>query len=335
MKLTLDYLKQSIQDCPLPLSPNVKAKCSVDFETKDKVKMSKLGVNALTILAIVEYVDTVKPDDASELLTLASQIATFIKGSMRTGGNDVGSLVQKIHLSNANALLDMDHEFRDRYYQGQVAFALARMTFLAQQNKWTALLENKDSWMETAEAAVAYMVKVDSLETDDALFTFDHWILYAIAEMHAVGHELPVHFVDHAMRNVQVASKYQNGVPDEKEDFDDVDRLGIFYDDLSSTATATKSEGICAVIDVLEQKGKDWKLAFDTATLAIRYQLQTQYQPEEAMYMRNPQRILGGFHSSILSTDLRNDYTQHNLCSLICMAHIMEKKGIKAAIQNA
>jgi hypothetical protein len=85
MKLTLDYLKQSIQDCPLPLSPNVKAKCSVDFETKDKVKMSKLGVNALTILAIVEYVDAVKPDDATELLTLASQIAVFVKGSMRTG----------------------------------------------------------------------------------------------------------------------------------------------------------------------------------------------------------------------------------------------------------
>jgi hypothetical protein len=51
--------------------------------------------------------------------------------------------------------------------------------------------------------------------------------------------------------------------------------LGIFYDDLSSTATATKSEGICAVIDLLEKKGKDWKLAFDTASLSIRYQLQT------------------------------------------------------------
>ena len=131
-----------------------------------------------------------------------------------------------------------------------------------------------------------------------------------------------------------MASKYQNGVPDETEDFDDLDRLGIYYDDLSSAATATKSEGLCAVIDLLEKKGEDWKLAFETSSLSIRYQLQTQYQPEEAMYMRNPQRILGGFHSSVLTTDLRNDYSQHNLCSLICMARALEKKGTGAAARR-
>jgi hypothetical protein len=337
MKLTLDYLKQSIQDCPLPLSPldNKRTKCSVDFETQDKVKMANLGVNALTILAIVEYVDAVKPDDAMELLNLASQIADYLEGSMYTDGEHAGRMVQKIHLSNDNALLDIDKDFFVRYYQGQVTFALARMTHLAVQNKWTALLKKKESWMKTAEAAAAYMIKWDSEEEDDAEFTFDHWLLYGISEMDAAGYEIPPAFIQHTMRTVKVASKYQNGVPDAEKDFDDLDRLGIYYDDLSSTATATKSEGLCAVIDLLEKKGEDWQLAYDTATLSIRYQLQTQYQPEEALYMRNPQRILGGFHNSILATDLRNDYTQHNLCSLICMARVMEKKGIKAAIEKA
>lgn len=334
MERTLGYLKQSIQDCPIPLSPDKKAKCSVDFETEDKVKMANLGVNALTVLAIVEYVDAVKPIDSSELLVLASQIAEYLEGSMHPDGEHAGSLVQKVHLSNDNKLLEIDTKFFVRYFHGEVAFALSRMTFLAQENKWTTLYNQRKSWMKTAEAVVSYMVTMDMKEADDSEFTFDHWLLYAIAEMDAVGHELPAQFIKHVVRSVKVVSKYQNGVPDVTKDFDDVDRLGIYYDDLSSTATATKSEGLCAVIDLLEKKGEDWKLAYDTSSLSIRYQLQTQYQPEEAMYMRNPQRILGGFHSSVLTTDLRNDYSQHNLCSLICMASVMDKKGSGAAARK-
>eukprot|EP00545_Synedropsis_sp_CCMP1620_P011318 CAMPEP_0119015296 /NCGR_PEP_ID=MMETSP1176-20130426/10755_1 /TAXON_ID=265551 /ORGANISM="Synedropsis recta cf, Strain CCMP1620" /LENGTH=684 /DNA_ID=CAMNT_0006968575 /DNA_START=51 /DNA_END=2108 /DNA_ORIENTATION=+ len=328
MKLTLGYLKQSIQDCPLPLHPEKTAKCSVDFESKDKLKMAKLGVNALTILAIVEYVDAVRPDDATELLQLASSIADFVQGSMR----DDGSFVQKIHLSTENTLLDVDDDFFVRYYQGEVTFALARMTHLAQQNKWSALLPKTAGWMTTAEQAALSIIKTDALEEDDAAFTFDHWLLYGIAEMDATeGFDVPDSFVDHAVRTTEVASKWQNGNVDAKEEPDDIDRLGIYYDDLSSTATATKSEGLCVVIDLLEKKKKNWKLAFDTAVLSVRYQLQAQYQPEEAMFMRNPQRILGGFHDSILSSELRNDYTQHNLCSLLCLSHVMEKRGIKSA----
>jgi hypothetical protein len=325
MKLTLGYLRQSIQDCPLPMNPEKTAKCSVDFESKDKVKMAKLGVNALAILSIVEYVDAVRPDDSTELLQLASSIADFVQGSIR----EDGSFVQKIHLSSENTLLDVDEEFYVRYYQGEVTFALARMTHLAQQNKWSTLLPKTTEWMKTAEQAADYIVQTDELEKDDAEFTFDHWLMYGIAEMDAAGFDVPDSFVDHAVRTTAVASKWQNVNVDIKEDPDDVDRLGIYYDDLSSTATATKSEGLCAVIDLLEKKKKDWKLAYDTSALSIRYQLQNQYQPEEAMFMRNPQRILGGFHNSILSTDLRNDYTQHNLCSLLCLKHAMEKRGFK------
>lgn len=326
MKLTLGYLRQSIQDCPLPLHPEQTAKCSVDFESKDKMKMAKLGVNALTILAIVEYVDAVHPDDATELLQLASSIADFVQGSMR----DDGSFVQKIHLSTDNTLMDVDEQFFVRYYQGEVTFALARMTHLAQQNKWSNLIPKTAEWMKTAEKAAAFIVKTDEQEEDDANFTFDHWLMYGIAEMDAAGFDVPDSFVNHAVRTTAVASKWQNGNVDPKEDPDDVDRLGIFYDDVSATATATKSEGLCAVINLLEKKKKDWKLAFDTSVLSIRYQLQAQYQPEEAMFMRNPQRILGGFHNSILSTDLRNDYTQHNLCSLLCLSRVMEKRGLKS-----
>jgi hypothetical protein len=328
MSRTLAYLKQSVQDCPLPLSPDKKAKCCVDFETKDKLKMANLGVNALTILAIVEYVDAVKPDDTNDLLKLASLIAEYVEGSIRMVGDHVGSLVHKIHLSNENTLLDIDKDFYVRYFHGEVAFALARMVFLAQKNSWTDFLAKKDELLRMANSAISNLVKTDSQEPDKD-FTFDHWLLNGISEMNAVGYEIPPDFVKHVVRSVQVVSKYQNGIPDEKIDFDDVDRLGIYYDDLSSIATATKSEGLCAIIDLLEKKGEDWKVAFDAAALSIRYQLQTQYQPEVAMYLRNPQRILGGFHSSILASDLRNDFSQHNLCSLICMANIMEKKGMK------
>jgi hypothetical protein len=320
MKLTLDYLKNTIQTCPIPNEPSKTAKCSIDYETKNKVKMSQLGVNAMTVLAIIEYVDAVQPEEKLELLGLARQIATYIHGSQK----DDGSFVQKIHLNDKNGLLDVDEEFFVRYYQGEVSYALARLTTLSKKNQWPKI---ESSWITTAEKAASFMIQTDS-EEDDADFTFDNWLMMGIGEMHRAGHELPESFVEHAVRTVSVANKWQSV---EEENHEELDRVGIFYDDLSSTATATKSEGLCYIIDLLEKKGKDWKLAYDTMVLSVRYQLQTQYHPEEAMYMRNPQRILGGFHGSIVSYDMRNDYTHHGATSMVCLAQFMERKAMKSS----
>mmetsp|Transcript_1678 Transcript_1678/g.2471 ORF Transcript_1678/g.2471 Transcript_1678/m.2471 type:complete len:717 (+) Transcript_1678:107-2257(+) len=335
MRLSLDYLAKTIEDCPIPNAAiskvkEKKAKCSVDYETKQASKISKLGVNAMAILAICEHLDAVPlPSETvkGNVLQVVFQLARYVRGSWldevsSEGGMKSERFIHKIHLDKeTNNLIDMDLDYSVRSHYGEVSFALARMVTLAQKNRWNVLLKDQDDWLEMSTKAAFRMISFD-MEVDEPDFTFDHWLLYAINELDTLLPETPYRkykqlFLQYAIRSVQIARRWQTI---EDKNPDDLDQLGIYYDDLSSTSTAIKSEGLCAILPLLKGEDHIQKVALDTALLSLKYQLQTQYQAETAMYMRNPQRILGGFASSIISSDLRNDATSHNVASLLCIA---------------
>jgi hypothetical protein len=114
----------------------------------------------------------------------------------------------------------------------------------------------------------------------------------------------------------------------------DQDRNGIYsrpdvsgedMQSLSSCATATKSEGLCAVYPAIQKHAPESaKMILDSVKWGIRYQLGAQFQPEQAMYMKKPAKILGALAKNILQTETRNDYSQHNLCSFLCLARMLE-----------
>lgn len=56
------------------------------------------------------------------------------------------------------------------------------------------------------------------------------------------------------------------------------------------------------------------------------FQLQTQFIGETAMYVDNPQKVLGGIKKSLTDYELRIDYTQHNISSLLGMYSILTEK---------
>ena len=192
-----------------------------------------------------------------------------------------------------------------------------------------------EKYLATATKAAHWIVAQES-KVDDADFTVDHWLLYAIAEMTIAADDT---LVDHAMRTVKVARHFQNA---EMKNEDELDQVGIYYEDFSATASATKAEGLCAVYELSVAKGKleSAVIIMESVTLSLRYQLQTQYRPEQAIYMRDPNRILGGFHESIAESKMRMDYTQHNLSSLLCMKRMLDLearnlnngKGIKVSV---
>jgi hypothetical protein len=74
--------------------------------------------------------------------------------------------------------------------------------------------------------------------------------------------------------------------------------------------------------NLLEYKAK---LIKDTAVDGVRYQLKAQFGPELAMYMPDPERIIGGVRKAIDYTQMRNDYTQHNLSSFLCLANLLSE----------
>jgi len=361
MALTLRYLLSTIQDCPIPnqeqhdKNTNM-VKCSVEHETKKATKISKLGVNAMAIIAICEYVDAVRPSSevTNDLLNLVYQLVQYLQGSwLSTNSFSEGDsmneqFIHKIQLdkeSNKLVAIDLDYYVRSHY--GEVSFALARMLTLAKNNKWTVLLNDQKEWLDLANKVALFIITKDRQEeikkqqeqeksVDDneevmnaATFIFDHWLLNAIAALDVIDPNQHIYdklFYEYARRSVSTAHKWQTTeeAHDKGEDNDDLDQMGVYYDDLSSTMTAITSEGLCAILPYLQkrqqQNGKEFQLAFHSAMLALQYQLQTQYRPETAMYMRDPKRILGGFASSIQDTQMRIDATSHNLSSILCMA---------------
>ena len=318
LDLSTKYLNGNVVDCPIPLHPEGKerGKCLLDYEAHGH-RMSKLGANAITLLALLEYMEVT---GTTEYLSTVLGLAKYLTGSQRQDG----SFVHKIYLGFQSTgdpleLERRDDEYYVRYYTGEVVFALTKLWRYNQ--RWKASSATvAQGWLDVSVKGVNYIVDTDRKQDSDAKFVFDHWLLYGIAEYYHARQDVPSEWIDHAKRSLQVARKFQTTQSDDPEE------NGFYYDDTSSTATATTTEGLCAIYPLLEESEHQDDLV-NSVTLAVRFQLQSQYRPELAMHMREPNRIEGAFRSSLDGYDVRNDFTQHNACSILCLADVLEERS--------
>jgi hypothetical protein len=322
----LDYLLKFIQSCPIPYDDpnnnnNKVGKCVVVTQRKGFEKSSNFGDNALTLLAIVQYMDATDGDTTTRYEKVARDLASFIVGSQKKDGSLVPSTIittalSKLELFDENAFV--------RENQGQATFCLAKLhrTF----TKYS--LEVEDEWMTVASLSAHYIVAhdADALQDDD--LPNDYWLMYGIGEMHSIQPDPTLQ--QYALKTVRIIQKHQSSPEVADNNQDGIDRLGIFYGGLSVTSTAMYTQGQCAVYDMAMDIGAhdDAAHILDSVILGIRYQLQAQHGPETAMHMKDPFSIVGAFHESIVKTDMRNDSTQHNLSSMLCLARILlESRG--------
>ena len=63
--------------------------------------------------------------------------------------------------------------------------------------------------------------------------------------------------------------------------------------------------------------------------LAISFQLQAQFRRESAMYLPSPPRAVGGFHRHLTNFEVRIDYVQHNISSILGLLKI--ESGLERA----
>jgi hypothetical protein len=265
-----------------------------------------LGLNSLTILAVAEY--TQATGDL-QYLERAKSIAAYVVSCQK----DDGSFVQKVGEPDN----ELDEDFYVKDYQGEATFGLARM-----YNVVKALGQKPvEAWMKVADLAAHCIVDRDGSIDDDNL-SLDHWLMHGIAEM---GSHHKKH-LQHCIRMIEVTSNRQ--VQESTRDMEK-DRLGIFGGSNSGAATATKTEGMCAVHNLFAKKNPEIaSKILETAILAVRFQLQLQFRPETAMYMPDPPRVLGGFHASLNNFEMRTDYTQHHVTSFLCMARLLKEQGV-------
>ena len=106
------------------------------------------------------------------------------------------------------------------------------------------------------------------------------------------------------------------------------DWRGSFYIPPRSTSTATRIEGLYSAYLLAQDFGypEETKTILEGIWLGIRFQLQTQFRPESVLYLTDPQRCLGGFHRSLTNFDIRIDYLQHNISSLLGLYRILTNK---------
>jgi hypothetical protein len=95
------------------------------------------------------------------------------------------------------------------------------------------------------------------------------------------------------------------------------------------TNTATKTHGLCAVYHLAVEQGRkeDLDSIAESVIMGLRHQLQNQYSPEHAMYLKNPKRILGGFHESVIDTEMRLEHTHHNIGSILCTREMLNHRS--------
>ncbi|MCZ6879035.1 MAG: hypothetical protein O7G29_12920 [Acidobacteria bacterium] len=282
----LEYLSESALPCELDGQGQV---CIVEDEEV------KLGGNALAAVALAKYIEV--SGDRSRLRDLIAW----------------GQMIQALQYQNGSFIRQFTYPegentgFVSEYYPGEALLALVRI--YAQ--------DPDQGWLDTAEKGAQYLINVRDAGLSVGEVTHDHWLLYALNELYR--HRPDPLYLNHAMRIAQTIVLAQNRDPEFQ------DWLGSYYRPPRSTPTATRSEGLCATY----QLARDFETSLsapdilESMELGIAFQLQTQFRPESVLYVRDPQRSLGGFHYSLTNFRIRIDYVQHNISSLLCTAQAL------------
>ncbi|MBN9289214.1 MAG: YheC/YheD family protein [Gammaproteobacteria bacterium] len=257
----------------------------------------KLGANALTILALSKYISITKD---TSYLNVAIKLALWMKFAQNASGN---FYIHKQKFSNKK-----NTYFVSGYYPGEAIFSLIRLY----------QVDPNPLWLDMAQKAADYIIKVRDKDLNIAQLEHDHWLLYGLNELHRFRED-PI-YIDHTKKLTKaiISAQYRKSEPR--------DYLGGFYIPPRGTPTAARAEGMCAAYQLFKDNHfvAECNEILDTIKLCLQFQLQSQYLPERALYLINPMQSLGGFSRSLTDYSIRIDYVQHNLSSIIGLYKILK-----------
>lgn len=260
----------------------------------------KLGGNALAVVALSKYIGIT--NERAYMPTLLS-LAKWIQRSQKENGE---FFPHKRSYPGGEASY-----FVSQYYPGEAILALMRIYEL----------NGDESFLDSAERGAQYLINVRDKDLADSELSHDHWLLYGLNELYR--HRPNPLYLNHSMRIAKAMIQSQNRDPQYPEWF------GSYYRPPRSTPTATRSEGLYAAYQLARDFGdpNEAEQILESLENGIRFQLQTQFRPESVLYLKKPQRALGGFHSSLTNFEIRNDYVQHNISSILGLYRVQSEMG--------
>ncbi len=257
----------------------------------------KLGGNALAALALAKFI---KITQDTHYFPILQKLGAWIVNTQSPQGEFT------IHKQAVTG--EINTTFISEYYPGEALFALARLYQLDPQERW----------LNCAVNGALFLINVRDKDLEDKQLSHDHWLLYALNEIHRLHQNDEIYA--HALRIANVIMKSQ------RMQSKTLDWIGSYYNPPRSTPTATRMEGLGASYLLVRDQGN--KALADTMLSSIKagvlFQLQTQFFPESMLYLPNPQKALGGFHRSLTDFEIRIDYVQHNISSLIALYNILK-----------
>ena len=294
----LGYLSRSARPCRVSSRPCRAAGKAAQCVVEDGYV--KLGGNALAVIAFSKYIEVT--GDRQHLPVLR-QLARWIQDVQVESGEF--SVHKQSHPGGRRV------DFESQYYPGEALLAMTRMY----------RIDASKSWLDTAEKGAQYLINTRDRGKPLSLLSHDHWLLYALNELYR-SRRKPL-YLRHASRIAQAIVEGQNRAPTYS------DWLGSYYRPPRSTPTATRSEGLCAAYQLIRDFGdaQEADRILRSIQLGVRFQLQTQFQPESALYLADPQRVLGAFHRSLTDFSICIDYVQHNISSLLGLYRILGEQG--------
>ncbi len=295
-KTCLPILKKALEYMKLFAFKGLEDQNTICFSDRGLVK---LGGNGLAALSLAKYI---KVTDDYRDKTLLTQICNWILTQTKNNGDFKGHK-QRYHDGSYSTK-------KCPYYPGEVIYGLAMSYNLLGEDKWLNVANNIAHWM---------ILQRDK-GIDELKLEHDHWLLYGLNELHRITpHQI---YIDQTIRICR-AIMHRQILKSEYPDY-----IGAHNNRKnmpSSTQAATRSEGLLAAYKLLRDFGNVSEFANEVlqyAKRSIMFQLRTQYNELTTMYVYDAQKAYGGFRGAIDYHDIRIDYVQHNLSSLISLYNI-------------
>lgn len=257
----------------------------------------QLGSNALAAVALAKRIEATGQRDHEDALR---KLVLWIAATQREDG-EFG--VHKQIFSERRTV-----PFVSEYYPGESLLALTRMH----------RVDGDPKWLDAAEAGADWLINVRDADLEESELIHDHWLLYALADLYALRPK-PL-YLEHARKLCRAMFAIQHLEPAEP------DWHGGYYYPPRSTPVATRNEGLTGAYQILTQAEDDAMAAevLQAIKRGMRFQLQTQYDPPSAMHVPDPQFLLGAFRGSLTDFTARNDFTQHNISSMLRLLAILK-----------
>jgi len=178
-------------------------------------------------------------------------------------------------------------------------------------------LDKNQEWIKIAKNSANFLINTRDKGKKIKELYHDHWLLYALNELYRISPE--EYYLTHA-RNISKAILRAQKLSAKKPD-----EVGSFYKNARSTPAATRAEGLMAAYHLFNDN-KDTKFAkkiLASVRKSVLFQLGTQIRFENSIYFPRPQKALGGFRKGIYSDEIRIDYVNHNISSIIALLDVM------------